>query len=162
MAPDSVVHCCVGDEVRLAQKPFTIRCESFIMPRFPSGVTARTGSMHYAWIILTSTETEQLSAYTTTSVGVRVLQAAERGEGREPVACVLQRADPPVRPERAAVLHEVVVQHVDGERLLDLHVLDPNHLQQHTCHARQSVAGAERDKTRARGAQEYERRSTWE
>jgi hypothetical protein len=90
------------------------------------------------------------------------VQQAERGEGREPVACALQRADPPVRPERAAALHGGLVQHVDGERLRYLHVLDPNHLQQHTCHARQSVAGAEQDKTRARGAQEYERRSTWE
>jgi hypothetical protein len=40
VVPDSSVHRCSGDELRLAQKLLTIRCDSFIMLRFPSGVTA--------------------------------------------------------------------------------------------------------------------------
>ena len=40
VVPESSVHRCNGDELRLAQKLLTIRCDSFIMLRFPSGVTA--------------------------------------------------------------------------------------------------------------------------
>uniref|UniRef100_A0A0A9CRH0 Uncharacterized protein n=1 Tax=Arundo donax TaxID=35708 RepID=A0A0A9CRH0_ARUDO len=39
VVPDRSVHRCGGDELRLAQKLLTIRCDSFIMLRFPSGVT---------------------------------------------------------------------------------------------------------------------------
>ena len=40
LGPDSVVHRWSCDALRLAQKLLTIRCDSFIMLRFPSGVTA--------------------------------------------------------------------------------------------------------------------------
>jgi hypothetical protein len=57
-----------------------------------------------------------------------MVRHAERGKGREPVARALQRGNPPVRAERGAAQHEVPVQHVDGEHLLDLHVFNPSHL----------------------------------
>jgi hypothetical protein len=41
LGPDSVVHRWSCDAPRLAQKLLTIRCDSFIMLRFPSGVTAQ-------------------------------------------------------------------------------------------------------------------------
>jgi hypothetical protein len=41
LGPDSVVHRWSCDALRLAQKLLTIRCDSFIMLRFPSGVTAQ-------------------------------------------------------------------------------------------------------------------------
>ena len=40
VVPGSSTHRCSGDELRLAQKRLTICCDSFIVLRFPSGVTA--------------------------------------------------------------------------------------------------------------------------
>ena len=58
-----------------------------------------------------------------------VVRHAEGGHGREPLARTLQRGEPAVRPERGAAQHEVAVEDVDREHLLDLHVFDPGHLQ---------------------------------
>jgi hypothetical protein len=132
VVPESSVHRCSGDELRLAQKLPTIRCDSFIMLRFPSGVTAnRKETRKNAHILSNSIHRSAASTGAVRGItsGDVVVRHAEGGHGREPLARTLQRGEPAVRPERGAAQHEVAVEDVDREHLLDLHVFDPGHLQ---------------------------------
>jgi hypothetical protein len=58
------------------------------------------------------------------------MRRPEHGEGRDALARALQRGEPPVRPERSAAQHQAAVERADGGRVLELHVLDPGHLQE--------------------------------
>jgi len=73
------------------------------------------------------------NTHTSCSCNVPVRHAG-RGKARAPLARPLQRGEPPVRPERGAAEDEVAVEQVDGNPVLDLHVLDPGHLMNEYAH----------------------------